>query len=643
MIGRFILRNISKFIPRISETERIALITGDTSIDRDIFTGKVKTDTLTKKFPKQDNIDISVAKTLTEKISPYHIEKRGYLNNYEFDLIKKSGLLGMIIPKKYDGLEYNYSQHSAIVTYLGSYSSGLAVSVMVPNSLGPAEWILHYGTELQKNYYLPKLSKGDMIPCFGLTTAWSGSDAANMPCRGEIFLKDGKLKIKLNLNKRYITLAPIADLIGVAFIVDNKNNDKSFFKSGISLAILERKKYPELDTSNIHDVGSTFWNGTIRAKDLVIDIDDVIGGKDGLGNGWKMLMECLSAGRGISLPAGAIGSSKFLLSYTLHYAQYRHQFKTSISNMEGVQLKLSNMILDTLTGTAGQQFFNSILDTNVKPTVISGILKYKCTEYGRNVVNNSMDILAGAGICRGPNNPISGFYNAMPISINVEGNNVLTRNLIIFGNGLLKSHPYLYPFIESIEKQNQKDSINYMYNIVKLFTNNYIKTFVKFNTYELQLSQFVTLSHCILLLGKKFKSSEFLSGRMADILSNLYFITALEWYKFYKPELNDLIYLSIKRLHIENQKLINEVIDNYPNKFIRLFLIKRNTHLNIYDYEITTSVKTAMNNINHLTEGIAVNNKYLELMKENIDKDQDTKNKISDQIIQVDTFQKKLK
>ena len=646
---RFLLRYSKKLVPKVSETERIALLTGDVSIDRDIFSGKLNPNKINLKPIQLNENLLDKAKELISKINLFNLSNRGYLLDNELKYIRESGLLGMIIPKKYGGLEYNYTEHSAVVSFLGSQSSPLAVSVMVPNSLGPAELLLHYGTERQKDYFLPKLASGEMLPCFGLTSAWSGSDAANMPCRGRIFLSnDNEIKIKVTLNKRYITLAPVADCIGVAFILEDPDRifkDKNI--SGITLALLERSKYTQeqLDTNKIHDVGVAFWNGKIETKNLEISIYDVIGEEKGLGNGWRMLMECLAAGRGISLPAGSIGSSKFILDYTMHYVQWREQFKTPLYKMEGIQRKLAEMIMDTFTATAGQSLFNTILDSGKKPSVLSGIMKYKTTEYGRNVVLNSMDILAGVGICRGPNNPISEFYNALPISINVEGSNILTRNLIIFGNGLLKSHPNIFQLVLAVESDSVhlfKKNVN---EIIKTFIESYFKSYTSRDTYQRQQAQFVVLSHCMLLLGKRFKSAEFLSGRMADLLSNLYFYNSLVWYENHNSISKKLFLICRKRLLYQNSLIINEIVSNFPIKWVSFLLSKSSYSYQILDNEIRDIVEIGINDIDKLVEGVGNKNENLILMRKYLGILKSNPNdivikEIRDKIIQVDSFQK---
>ena len=634
---RFLYRISRKFIPKVSETEKIALSVGDTSIDKNLLSGNIQLGDIRAKYiPKKPNIQKAVQ--LVKEINRYDIEKRGFINKNEIEKIKNSGLLGMIIPKKYGGLEYSYTDHSAIVSYLGSYSSPLAVTVMVPNSLGPAELLLHYGTERQKDYFLPRLSSGDMIPCFGLTTAWSGSDAANMPCRGIIEKLGEEIVIRLNIDKRYITLAPIADCIGVAFYLDDPHKLMGG-KNGITLALLERKKYPNIDTSQCHDVGVGFYNGKVVAKDMIIKMEDVIGEESGVGNGWRMLMECLSAGRGISLPAGAIGSSKFILNYTLNYSQWREQFKSPLYKMEGVKIKLANMILDTITATSGQGLFNTILDTGSRPPVLSGIMKYRTTEYGRNVLINAMDVLAGVAICRGPNNPISESWRALPISINVEGNNVLTRNLIIFGNGLLKSHPHIYPIVEATNVVEFKKHFN---GLVKIFLQNYVKSYIiRRDPFQRQLSQFVVYSHLMLLLGKRFKSSEYLSGRLADILSNLYFYTSLDWYESQTKDLEYLTKMAKKRILYENSELLKDLHRNLPIFWVKPFLSSIKYVPNILDNEISKIVEQGINNSDLLSENVSLDhNEYLGLMRKHselLEKSGEESKRIRDKIIQVDT------
>ncbi|NBY39913.1 MAG: acyl-CoA dehydrogenase, partial [Flavobacteriia bacterium] len=331
---------------------------------------------------------------------------------------------------------------SYILSKISSYNPSLGVVTMVPNSLGPAELIQHYGTDEQKNYFLSRLANGSLIPCFGLTGPNNGSDAVGNIDEGIVEIVDGKPKIKINLNKRYITLAPISNLIGVAFRLKDPN--KIVGKEGITLALLEQNGLGILQNTYHNPNNAGFPNGTIKGT-IYIDLKEVIGGPDKIGEGWKMLMECLAVGRGVSLPATANGSSKFITQSILNYINIRNQFNMNIGNMEAVREKYIDMLLNTWIIHTSVKFTNHILDSGSTPSVITAIMKQQTTERARNILNNGMDIYAGSGICIGENNFFTSFYNSSPVGITVEGSNTLTRSLIIFGQGLNKSHPYIFP------------------------------------------------------------------------------------------------------------------------------------------------------------------------------------------------------
>ena len=328
---------------------------------------------------------------------------------------------------------------------------------MVPNSLGPSELLLNYGTKQQQDEYLPKLANGEKIPCFGLTGPNNGSDATGSIDEGVVLKdRDGNLKIKININKRYITLAPVANLIGLAFNLKDPHNLLKNKKRGITVALLERG-HPGLRQESYHnplDVG--FPNGTLKGE-VLIDLEQVIGGEEMVGEGWKMLMECLAAGRGICLPATANASSKISTVSMYLYSKHRKQFNIPLIQMEGIQNKLANMLTNTWAIQASIFVTNQLLDRGEKPSVLSAIMKEQTTERGREVIKEAMDIYAGSGLCKGENNMLEKFYKNAPIGITVEGSNVLTKNLIIFGQGLNKSHPHISPILNAIDEDNIDD------------------------------------------------------------------------------------------------------------------------------------------------------------------------------------------
>ena len=373
--------------------------------------------------------------------------------------LKSERFFGMIIPEKYGGLGFSAIGHSAVIVKVASRSISAACTLMVPNSLGPAELLLHYGTEAQREHYLPRLAAGEDIPCFALTEPHAGSDAASgrsigILCRGEF---EGRevLGIRLDFEKRYITLAPVATLIGLAFSLHDPDGLLGGPKDlGITCALLPRHT-PGIRIGEHHDpLGVPFPNGPISGHGVFVPIDFVIGGKAGIGQGWRMLMECLAAGRSISLPALSVAAAEVALRVTGAYASIREQFGTPIGRFEGVEEALTRIAGNAYLMNAVRILTCGAVDAGEKPAVLSGIAKTYLTEAMRGSVNDAMDVLAGRGICRGPRNPLSRIYVAVPIGITVEGANILTRSLIIFGQGAIRCHPFLREEMTAIRENN---------------------------------------------------------------------------------------------------------------------------------------------------------------------------------------------
>ena len=448
---RFLFNRIKKIIPKISETEIIALKSGGTSYDRDIFIGAMDYNKLynSSVSNKSDNNLEKEVEPLLEKVGSHPIYPSGNIKEI-MSYIGKKGFLSMIIDKKYGGNRLSVESQSQILSKISSYNPSLGVAVMVPNSLGPAELLQHYGTEEQKNYYLPKLADGTFIPCFGLTGPNNGSDAVGDIDEGVVDINEGIIGIRITLNKRYITLAPVSNLFGVAFRLSDPKNLLPNNKMGITLALISPITAPATATapattatapapakinSTYHNPNNAgFPNGTIKGT-VFIDIQNVIGGPSKTGEGWKMLMECLAVGRGISLPASANGSSKVITQTIMSYINIRKQFNMKIGNMEAVREKFIDMYANTWIIHTSVKFMNHILDSGQTPSVLTAIMKQQTTERARNILNHGMDIYAGSGICIGENNFLTKFYNSSPVGITVEGSNTLTRGLIIFGQG----------------------------------------------------------------------------------------------------------------------------------------------------------------------------------------------------------------
>lgn len=493
-----------------------------------------------------------------------------------------NGFLSMIIDPKYGGNRLPIETQSAILSKISSYNPSLGVATMVPNSLGPAELIQHYGTESQKQYFLPKLSDGTFIPCFGLTGPNNGSDAIGQIDEGFAEEWNGKVVIRVPLNKRYITLAPVSNLIGIAFRLNDPNNLLKTNKQGITLALVENTQIGLQQTTYHNPNNAGFPNGTIKGT-VFIDTEQVIGGPDKIGEGWKMLMECLAVGRGVSLPAASSGTSKFVTQSIMNYIDIRKQFNMSIGNMEAVKEKFIDMYMNTWIIHTSVKFTNHILDTGSTPSVITAIMKQQTTERSRNVMNNGMDIYAGSGICTGENNFFTPFYNSCPVGITVEGSNTLTRGLIIFGQGLNKSHPYIFPIFQDIQENDLNGFRTNFNSLVLDLGKNYMRllnplTFSNKDPstmrLEMAILKFSILTNFIALLGGKIKSNQMLSGNMADILSNAYLGLSLIWYHHhFKDDSNAFMkHQCMDYLLNELDYKMNLVIENYPIQLLRPFL-----------------------------------------------------------------------
>jgi len=649
-VSGYAFRIIKRILPKISATEKAALNSGTVSIDGDIFSGFLDINKLVKKYDvklkDEENAFLNKeTNELCEMINNDNIEKNQDLSVDTWNYIKDNKFMGLVIPKKYEGLEFSPHAHSLIVEKIASRNIASAVSVMVPNSLGPGELLHQYGTDAQKSYFLPKLASGTHIPCFGLTTENSGSDAASMLDRGIVVKENGILGMRVTFSKRYITLAPVASVIGLAFKLVDPNKLLTKGKEGITVAILEKEKFKDIEIGNRHNpLNIGFMNGTIRGRDIFIPMESVIGGEEKCGFGWNMLMESLGEGRGISLPAMSLATAKLCSFGVGGYARIRKQFNISIAEMEGVKEKLAIIAGINYKLLAAQHLFNAILINKEKPPVLSAIMKYKFTEYGRITVNNGMDILGGAGICKGPMNFLASSYVATPVAITVEGSNTLTRSLIIFGQGLNRSHPHLLNIINNIET-NDKENFNNNFNkIVKHTLNNLVKSlyygiYLKFyrkNSVDIDkyceihlnrhVANFAFSANIALLMGGKIKTAEYISGRYADILADIYMSYACLW--FYKKnknvkDIDKLLEYSINDYSKNIEINMNKIFDNFPIYFMGK-IMKYTTYPfgNYYNYN-SDKMNTEISNI------ITTPNELRNLLTYNLFISKDTDNRLN--------------
>jgi acyl-CoA dehydrogenase len=546
-----------KVLPTVSQTEQEALDAGTVWWDGELFSGKPDWDKLLA-YPRprlsteeQAFLDAPVER-LCEMLDDWRITHE--LNDLPPEVwrfIKDKGFLGMIIPKAYGGLEFSALAHSAVIAKLASRSSAGCISVMVPNSLGPAELLLHYGTDEQKNYYLPRLAKGIEMPCFALTGPEAGSDAGSIPdtgivSRGEF---EGReiVGIRLNWEKRYITLGPVATLLGLAFkLYDPDRLLGEIEDRGITLALIPTKT-PGVAIGRRHaPLDAAFQNGPNSGRNVFIPLDWVIGGEARVGQGWRMLMECLAAGRSISLPASSTGLAKLAARATGAYSRIRVQFKTPIGLFEGIEEALARIGGYVYIMDAARVMTVGALDLGEKPSVISAIAKYHLTELGRKIVMDAMDVHGGKAICLGPNNYLGRAYQQVPIGITVEGANILTRSMIIFGQGAIRCHPFVLREIaatrESDEARASREFDDALTGHIKFTLRNCARALVlgltgaRFATVHSadetrrwfqHLTRFsAAFAFCadiaMLVLGGDLKRREKISARLGDILSQLY-------------------------------------------------------------------------------------------------------------------------
>lgn len=547
-----ILRKVN-FLPEISETERVAIEAGSTWIDKDLFSGKPNFKKILNEEPyrkvsgeEQAFID-GPCEELCRMVTDWEIYQNKDLPKRVWDHLKRERFFGMIIPKEYGGLGFSAVANSEVVAKLGSRSQALAVTVMVPNSLGPAELLSHYGTDKQKSYYLPRLASGEEIPCFALTEPNAGSDAGSIASTGEVFTgEDGKLYLKLNWKKRYITLAAVSTIIGLAVkIKDPKNLLGKGEEPGIT-AILVPANLKGVVLGQRHDpMGVPFFNCPTEGHDVIVSVDQIIGGVDYVGRGWQMITECLSAGRAISLPALSTGGTKFAARVVSAYSAFRRQFGIPIGKFEGVEEPLARIFGLSYLMEANRIFTVGAVDKGLKPSVVSAIAKYNSTELGRKTINDAMDILGGAAISRGPRNLLANGYIAAPIGITVEGANILTRTMIIFGQGAIRCHPYIYQEMRAIMDNDAKAfDRNFWAHIGHVIRNKCRMVLLSLTrgrlasvpggemaTYWRKLAwasaTFSFYSDVALgAFGGKLKFREKITGRYADILSWMYMATA---------------------------------------------------------------------------------------------------------------------
>ena len=605
-----LLKLFRTIMPEISETERDALDAGTTWFEADLFRGDPDWKKL-HLFPEprlsaeeQAFLDGPVEEVCRMVDDWQTTHQLADLSSQVWQYLKDQKFFAMIIQKKYGGLEFCAYAQSRILQKLSGVSAVLASTVGVPNSLGPGELLQHYGTTEQKDHYLPRLATGDEIPCFALTGPEAGSDAGAIPdtgiiCKGTF---EGKeiLGMKLTWNKRYITLAPIATVLGLAFkLQDPEGLLGNKIDIGITCALIPTNLDGVIIGRRHFPLNIPFQNGPTQGNDVFVPLDFIIGGVEMAGQGWRMLVECLSVGRAITLPSNSAGGIKSIALATGAYSRIRHQFKIPIGKMEGIEEALARIGGNAYLMDAVTTLSTGAIDLGEKPSVISAIAKYHLTEKMRRCIIDAMDIHGGKGICMGPNNYLARAYQGAPIAITVEGANILTRSMIIYGQGAVRCHPYVLAELEAANQKNDEQALNdfdhalfghigfAISNIIRSKwlaltgarflatpyndqTRRYYQLLTRFSANLAMLSDISMLT-----LGGDLKRRERISARLGDILSYLYLASAaLKRFNDQGRQMDDLPLLqwSVEDCLYKTQQAIDELLNNFPNKTIGLLL-----------------------------------------------------------------------
>ncbi len=612
LISKFILRKVKSSIPPISKTEQEAIASGSTWWERDLFCGRPewnKLHTFGQPVLLGDGRAFLAHQvpTLCSMLDDWKITQDPYdLPPEVWSFLKSEKFFGMTIPKRYGGLGFSAYTHSCVITMIATRSYSAAVCVMVPNSLGPAELLQHFGTEPQREYYLPRLAKGEEIPCFALTSPTAGSDATSITdtgivCKG-IYQGKEYLGLKLNWNKRYITLAPVATLAGIAVhVYDPERLLAGETDIGITL-VLVPTNLPGVEHGKRHmPLHQAFMNGPIQGKDVFVPLENVIGGESMLGKGWHMMTDSLAVGRGISLPAVSTAAAILCYRMTGAYARVREQFGHPIGDFEGIKIALARIGAGTYLCEAARLFTTGAIDSGAKPSIASAITKYHLTELSRKIVNDAMDIHGGRSIILGEHNYLANIYTAIPIGITVEGANILTRNLIIFGQGAFRCHPYLAKELEAFSSSDEKKGLlkfdRIIFKHIGFAMCNFSRALVYgitcgkkisipvegiFKPYYRQLSRMsmalsIIVDVALLSIGGDLKRKENLSARLGDVLSYLYLASAvLKYFRENGQTSEDRPFAeySLQWCLFQSQSAILGFLDNMPSPRWRWILKK---------------------------------------------------------------------
>ena len=617
LLTRPFLRSYRRLLPSMSATEREALDAGTVWWDGELFSGgpdwqklmAAKVPTLTA--AEHAFLD-GPCEELCAMLDDWDItHRRADLPPEVWSFVKSRGFFAMIIPRRYGGLEFSAYAHSCVLIKIASRSGTASSTIAVPNSLGPAELLLHYGTDAQKNHFLPRLARGEEVPCFALTGPRAGSDAASIPDTGVICKGPWQgaeiTGIRLNFSKRYITLAPVATVVGLAFRLfdpDKLMGGKSDL--GITCALIPRDT-PGVSIGRRHfPLNVPFQNGPIQGRDVFVPIDAIIGGFAMAGQGWRMLVEQLSVGRCISLPSSATGAAQAAVYASAAYARIRRQFNMPIGRFEGVEQVLARMAARTYIMDAARSVTAGAIDGGEKPSVPSAMLKYHATELGRMIANDAMDVHGGKGICLGPNNYLARGYQIVPVAITVEGANILTRSLIIFGQGAVRCHPFVLREMNAARNpdheagaaefdralmghigfaiSNAARSLIMALTLARFTKVPQVGATMRFFQHINRFSASFALATDIamLALGGYLKKKETLSARLGDVLSMMYLASmVLKHHENQGREAADLplVEWACRSLLYQAQEQLNLFLRNFPNRplaaLMRLLIFPR--------------------------------------------------------------------
>ncbi|MBV7540489.1 acyl-CoA dehydrogenase [Acidovorax sp. sic0104] len=608
LVGQFAMESFAKALPAMGDTERAALEAGTIGFEGQLFAGTPDFDALLATGPNKLTVEEQAfldneVRTLCGMLDDFAIDTARDLPPEVWQYLRDKRFFGMIIPKEWGGLGFGHFAHAAVVTRLATVNVSAAVTAMVPNSLGPAELLLHYGTDAQKQHYLPRLADGRDLPCFGLTSPYAGSDAASIPDIGILTTReiDGQpvRGFSVTFSKRYITLAPVATVVGLAFNARDESRPEGQRDLGITCALIPVPT-PGMQIGRRHrPMDSAFMNGPIVGEDVFVPMDWVIGGEEQVGQGWRMLMECLATGRAISLPALGAATQQSSVFVANGYGKVREQFGLPIGKFDAVAGIIAGMAVELYATDAARRFTAAALDKGEQPSVASAILKVHLTEAGRTAINHAMDILGGKGIINGPSNLLSVAYRHMPVAITVEGANILTRSLIIFGQGAVRCHPYVMAEMQAVERKDHEALGQALLGHAGHVARNLWRSLFGAPVVgvppqdlskeaamlaRLSAKYALTCDLAMGLLGGKLKRMELLSSRLGDCLAHLYMASSTLWRYAVEgdPQMLPLAQAALRAQLDAAEEVLSDLYANLPTPGRRLIgqlVLSRTAHL----------------------------------------------------------------